>query len=65
MQSLKAETDTMLNQIKNYEATAADLNKSADDNDAVIRDLQKKIGNMESKLDETLEQLNSYSMLSS
>lgn len=57
MQSLKTETDGFLNQATNYETRTAELNKGSDKNDAIIRDLSKKIGNIEANLDEAFEKL--------
>ncbi len=57
MQSLKTETDTMTAQADKLEKEAAASNKKADKCDADIRDLQKKISNLEAKYDETFEKL--------
>ena len=57
MQSLKTETDTMTAQADQAERVAAEANKKADKHDCDIRDLQKKIGNLESKYDDVSEKV--------
>ena len=55
MQSLKTETETMTEFADKLDREIATANKKADVSDAEIRDLQKKIGNLEIKYDETFE----------
>lgn len=55
MQSLKTETDAMTQQANHHEKEAELANKRADKFDCEIRDLQKKIGNLEAKYDEVSE----------
>jgi len=57
MQSLKTETDTMTAAADRFEKEAEISNKKADKHDAEIRDLQKKISQLESKYDDTFEKL--------
>ena len=57
MQSLKTETDTMTSQADRWELESADANKRADKLDEDIRQIQKKIGNLEIKFDEAFEKL--------
>jgi len=57
MQSMKAETDDLYSKIKEFE----DASKEADDtsvaNEALIRDMGKKVQKYETKMEETMEQL--------
>jgi len=57
MQSLKTEADTMTAAADRFEKEAEISNKKADKHDADIRDLQKKISQLESKYDDTFEKL--------
>ncbi len=57
MDSLKTETDTMCKQADAWEKEATASNAKADKFDADIRDLQKKIGNIDAKYEECLEKL--------
>ena len=57
MHTLKLETDDYLAKAKKCEDTSKDLNKQSDKNDAIIRDLSKKIGNIEANFEEALEGL--------
>lgn len=58
MQSLKAETNSYEATAKRHEEQAAEMNASSDKNDALIRDLNKKIGNIEANLEDCLEKFN-------
>ena len=55
MQALKLETDSYNASSRRHEEQASEMNKSADKNDAIIRDLNKKIGNLEAGLEEATE----------
>jgi tropomyosin-1 len=57
MHSLKIETDQMTSQIGCFEAATKESNTNADKHDADIRDLQKKISNIDAKFEETHESL--------
>ena len=57
MQALKVETDAMMAKATSLENEAAAANKKADKHDAEIRDLNKKIGNIEGRYDEVSEKL--------
>ena len=57
MQSLKAETDTFQATARKYEEAAKESNAGADKNDAIIRDVGKKVSNIEANLEECIENL--------
>jgi len=57
MQSLKVETDSYQLTTANFEAEAKAKNDISDKADAEIRDLQKKITNLEGRFDESFEKL--------
>ncbi len=54
MQSLKAETDENTKMADRYDRQAKELNDAADKNDALLRDIGKKIAAAEASLDDTL-----------
>ena len=58
MHSLKLETDQYNASARKHEDTARELNAQSDKNDCIIRDLNKKIGNIEANLEEAIEGLN-------
>ncbi len=63
MHSLKLETDQFKATATRYEEDAAEKNKAADKNDCIIRDLNKKIGNIEGNFEECLENLGKTTVL--
>jgi len=58
MHSLKVETDGFMNHVQKLQAGITEKNKESDKNDATIRDLSKKLGNIEANLEEAIEGLN-------
>jgi len=58
MHSLKVETDGFMNHVTKLQAGITEKNKESDKNDATIRDLSKKLGNIEANLEEAIEGLN-------
>ena len=57
MQSLKAETDKLLNTIAKYENDAKEANERSDKADCDIRDLGKKCQSYEVEFDDTNDKL--------
>lgn len=57
MSSLKNETDNLIRQIQELEDFTAQRNKDADSSDATIRDIGKRIANMETQYDDASEKL--------
>lgn len=57
MHSLKLETDEFNTKSKRCEESSLELNKISDKHDMTIRDLNKKIGNIEANLEEAIEGL--------
>jgi len=58
MHSLKVETDGFKSHCQKLQEDITEKNKASDKNDATIRDLSKKIGNIEANLEEAIEGLN-------
>jgi len=61
MQSMKAETDDLYSKIKEYEDATKEANSKSDANEALIRDMGKKVQKYETKMEETMEQLTASS----
>merc|ERR1711872_936588 len=57
MQSMKAETDDLYKKINEYETTTKESNSVSDKLDCDLRDLGKKVQKFETKMEETMEQL--------
>jgi len=57
MQSMKAETDDLYKKINEYETTTKEANSVSDKLDCDLRDLGKKVQKFETKMEETMEQL--------
>merc|ERR1719320_896966 len=54
---MKAETDDLYSKIKEYEDATKEANSKSDSNEALIRDMGKKVQKYETKMEETMEQL--------
>jgi len=57
MQSMKAETDDLYSKIHDYETATKTANSDSDKNDCEIRDMGKKVQKLETRMEETMEQL--------
>ena len=58
---LQAETDDLYSKIKEYEDATKEANSKSDANEALIRDMGKKVQKYETKMEETMEQLTASS----